>query len=144
VKSFVAHGGYRLYPVSVEAPESACAGKKVEVSTSWENIGWGYCPANIPQWNQKYKVGISLLDETGNPVKTVVEHRSDLSTWLREKGATHKTSFSLKGVKPGKYRWAVALVDTTDGNRPSLEMAVDKNAVLENGWLPCGEISIYK
>lgn len=142
VKGFVAHGGYRLYPVSVETPESSRAGKKVNVTTSWENIGWGYCPTNIPQWNQKYKVGIALLDETGNPVKTVVERRSDLSKWLLEQGATHTTSFPLKGIKPGKYRWAVAIVDTTHGNRPSLEMAVDSSLLLKNGWLPCGEISI--
>lgn len=142
VKGFVAHGGYRLYPASVETPESSRAGKKVNVTTSWENIGWGYCPTNIPQWNQKYKVGIALLDGAGNPVRTVVEHSSDLSTWLREKGATHKTNFSLKGIAPGKYRWAVAIVDTTNGNLPSLEMAVDSSLLLKNGWLPCGEISI--
>jgi len=142
VKKFVAYGGYRLYPATVETPEAARSGKKVKVTTSWENIGWGYCPTNIPQWNQKYKVGIALVDSNGNPVRTVVETGSDLSKWTREKGASYKTEFSLSGIKPGRYTWAVALVDTTDDNRPGLEMAVDSSLILKNGWLPAGEIEI--
>ncbi len=142
VKKFVAHGGYRLYPVSVEAPVTAKPGKSVKVSTVWRNLGCGYCPTNIPQWNQKYKVAISLLDGNGNPVKTIVENRSDLSKWIREKDGNYRTSFPLDGIAPGKYRWAVALVDTTASNRPGLEMAINKDLILENGWLPAGEIDI--
>ncbi len=142
VKKFVAHGGYRLYPSSVETPSAARSEKNVKISTTWENIGWGYCPTNIPQWNQKYKVGIALLDSNGTPVRTVTETGSDLSCWLREKGASYKTEFPLAGIKPGHYTWAVALIDTTAGNRPGLEMAVASDRILDNGWLPAGEIQI--
>lgn len=141
VKKFVAEGGYRLYPASVSAPVKAKSGSKAKVSTVWHNMGWGYCPTNIPQWNQKYKVGIALLDASGKPVMSVVEKKSDLSKWLRESPGAYETIVSLKGIAPGTYTWAVALVDVTADSRPGLEMAVDP-ALMADGWLPAGKITI--
>lgn len=143
VKKFVAEGGYRLYPSAVTAPADARIGQKVKVSSRWHNMGWGYCPTNIPQWNQKYKVGIALLDATGKPVKVITENKSDLSKWLREAPADYETAVSLDGIKPGRYTWAVALIDVTAGNTPGLEMAVDATLSV-GGWLPAGEINITK
>ncbi|MDE6152927.1 MAG: DUF4832 domain-containing protein, partial [Muribaculaceae bacterium] len=141
VKRFVAEGGYRLYPMAVTAETKARKGDKITVKTEWCNMGWGYCPTNIPQWNQKYKVGIALLDKAGNPVKVTADLSSDLSTWLREAPASYETVIDLADVKPGRYTWAVALVDVTDGNRPGLQMAVSPDRHI-NGWLPAGEIKI--
>ncbi|MDE6449647.1 MAG: DUF4832 domain-containing protein, partial [Muribaculaceae bacterium] len=141
VKSFVAHGGYRLYPVSVSAADKARKGDKVVVKSEWRNMGWGYCPTNIPQWNQCFKMAVALLDKDGNPVKVTVDYSSDLSKWLLEAPAGYNTEIDLNGVKPGKYTWAVALVDVTKGNRPALEMAVAADRHV-NGWLPAGEIRI--
>lgn len=143
VKKFVAEGGYRLYPSAVTAPAEARSGKKVKVSSRWHNMGWGYCPTNIPQWDQKYKVGIALLDATGKPVKVTAEKKSDLSKWLREAPADYETAVSLDGIAPGRYTWAVALIDVTAGNTPGLEMAVDASLPV-GGWLPAGEIIITK
>lgn len=140
VKEFVARGGYRLYPTAVEAPESA--GESAKVYTSWKNLGWGYCPTNIPQWNQKYKVGIALLDAEGKPARVVVEERSDLSKWLRETGGIHTTEVPLAGLPAGSYTWAVALVDTTKGNKPGLEMAVDASLLTPDGWLKAGQLTV--
>lgn len=141
VKRFVAEGGYRLYPSAVTAENKAHSGDKVTVRSTWHNMGWGYCPTNIPQWNQKYKVGVALLDAEGEPVKVTVDNASDLSTWLREAPAECATEIDLTGVRPGKYTWAVALVDVTDGNRPGLEMAVAADRH-KGGWLPAGEIKV--
>lgn len=141
VKRFVAEGGYRLYPSHVTAQNKARSGSKVTVRTRWQNMGWGYCPTNIPQWNQKYKVGIALLGADGHPVKVTVDSSSDLSTWLREAPAEYDTGIDLTGIAPGTYRWAVALVDTTKGNTPALQMAVDPTLHI-GGWLPAGEIRI--
>lgn len=141
VKRFIAEGGYRLYPATVTAETKARKGDKITVKTEWRNMGWGYCPTNIPQWNQKYKVGIALLDKAGNPVKVTADLSSDLSTWLREAPASYETVIDLADVKPGRYTWAVALVDVTDGNRPGLQMAVSPDRHI-NGWLPAGEIKI--
>ena len=104
-------------------------------------MGWGYCPTNIPQWNQKYKVGVALLDNDGKAVKTFVDHNSDLSTWLKGADYEYDTEIDLTGVDKGTYHWAVALVDVTDGNRPGLEMAVDADKTV-NGWLPVSKLTI--
>ncbi len=141
VKRFVAEGGYRLYPSQVTAETKARSGRKVIVASRWHNMGWGYCPTNTKQWNQKYKVAVALLDAAGKPVKVTVDENSDLSKWLREAPAECSTEVDLAGVAPGTYRWAVALVDTTKGNVPGLKMAVDPAAHI-NGWLPAGEIRV--
>ena len=104
-------------------------------------MGWGYCPTNIPQWNQKYKVGVALLDGDGNAVRTFVDNSSDLSTWLKGTDYEYVTEIDLTGVDKGSYQWAVALVDVTDGNRPGLEMAVDADKTV-NGWLPVSKLTI--
>lgn len=141
VERFVAEGGYRLYPASVTVETEARAGDKVKVSSQWNNMGWGYCPTNIPQWNQKYKVGIALLDQDGAPAMTVADSDSDLSTWLKEAPGVYETEIDLSGVAPGRYTWAVSLVDVTAGSAPGLEMAVDKSRLV-GGWLPISEITI--
>lgn len=141
VKRFVAEGGYRLYPASVTAPVKAAGNSTVKVQSRWCNLGWGYCPTNIPQWNGKYKVGIALLDSDNNVVRQVVDQSSDLSKWLREAPADYETEIDLSGLGKGTYRWAVGLVDITDGNKPGLEMAVDASALVD-GWLPLTELKI--
>lgn len=141
VKEFVKSGGYRLYPSCVETEETASQGGATYVKTEWENLGWGYCPTNLPQWNQKYKVGIALIDENGEVVKTVVEKNSDLSKWRRGKPGKHTTKIDLTGLPAGKYTWGVALVDMTDGDRPGLALAVDSSEFV-NGWLKAGDMII--
>lgn len=141
VERFVAEGGYRLYPSAVVTPDKARRDATVKVKSKWQNMGWGYCPTNLPQWNQKYKVGIALLDSNDNVVHTVVDLSSDLSTWLKEAPAEYETEITLQGLSPGAYRWAVALVDVTAANRPGLEMAVEPGRLV-NGWLPVANLNI--
>ena len=141
VKRFVAEGGYRLYPSEVSVEKSARKGDNVTVRSVWNNNGWGYCPTNIPQWNQKFKVGVALIDNKGNVVKTIVEERSDLSTWLKGTPTEYSTQVDLSGIEPGEYKWAVGLVDTTNNNKPGLEMAVN-STLLTDGWLPIETILI--
>ena len=70
-----------------------------------------------------------------------VDKQSDLSTWLLGKPADCTLSVSLDGLDKGKYEWRMALVDTTKGNRPGLEIAVDA-ALLDGGWLKVKEVTI--
>ncbi|MEI3554633.1 MAG: hypothetical protein V8Q54_08385 [Alistipes senegalensis] len=62
VQRFVSEGGYRLYPDQVTLPDQVNAGSRVKVASRWRNMGWGYFPNNLPQWNYKYKVAYALLD----------------------------------------------------------------------------------
>lgn len=141
VKNFVKNGGYRLYPSSVTVEKDARGNSQLKVNTRWHNLGWGYCPTNIPQWNQRYKVGFALLDKDGKPVKTVVEQSSDLSKWLKDKPVEYETEFDISDVTPGRYCFAVALVDVNNNNDPAIEMAVDPSLLI-NGWLASQKIEI--
>lgn len=141
VKKFVAEGGYRLYPAEVTVPTNAKCGSKVEFSSIWRNLGRGYCPTNMPQWKQKYKVGIALLDNSGKPVRTFVDKHSDLSKWLLEAPGHCRAKVSLKGIVPGRYTWAVGLVDTSKGNEPGLEAAVGTEHI-QDGWVKVADITI--
>jgi len=141
VKRFVKEGGYRLYPCSVTIPDNAKRGTTVKIEHVWRNIGWGYCPTNIPQWNQKYKVAIALSDENGNIVKRKVVMESDLSKWLKGNDSSYSTTVTLDGLKKGKYTWLLGLVDIKKGNNPGLQMAVEKDKQ-RDGWFCAGTVKI--
>lgn len=141
VKRFVAEGGYRLYPSQVTAPDRVQMKQgSVQLESVWNNLGWGYCPTNIPQWNQKYKVAYALM-QGDTAVRIYVDERSDLSTWLRGNPTASRLTVDVQGIRAGRYHWAVALVDTTRNNSPALEMAVDTDN-LSNGWLLLNEVKI--
>ncbi|MCH5227831.1 MAG: DUF4832 domain-containing protein [Muribaculaceae bacterium] len=141
VKEFIKRGGYRLYPSSVTIEETATPNSAIDIVSEWKNIGWGYCPTNIPQWNQKFKIGFALLDENNRPVKTFIEKKSDLSKWTRNNSGKYTTKVDLTGIPNGNYTWGVALVDVTDNNQPAIKMAVD-SADYDGEWLRIGNLQI--
>lgn len=139
VKQFIAEGGYRLYPSSAETNFSEST---LSVTTEWENIGWGYCPTNLPQWNQKYKVGIAIINNSGEPVRITAEQSSDLSQWIKGQKFSYTTELSTSGLPGGKYNVGIALIDTSNGNKPTLEMALDSELIAESGWVSVGNFEI--
>lgn len=141
VQRFVSEGGYRLYPDMVSLPETGGANQKVTIVHRWNNLGWGYCPTNIPQWNQRYKVAFALLDSNNEVKKVFVDEQSDLSTWLQGKPTTYNFDLTLSGVSAGSYSWAVGLVDTTKDNAIGLQMAV-KKILLPSGWAKLSPVTI--
>ncbi len=143
VKDFIAKGGYRLYPDTVSVPEEANSGEKVSVSHRWINLGWGYCPNNIPQWNYKYKVAIALLDGNNKVKYSFIDKESDPSKWLNGKPTPHKFIFELKDVTPGKYRWGIGIVDTSKGEDiPGINLAVKKELLTSEGWAKLAAVTI--
>ena len=104
-------------------------------------MGWGYCPTNIPQWNQKYKVAFALLDNNDKVVKVFVDEQTDLSTWLKGKPTTYNFDLTMKGVSVGVYNWTVGLVDTTKDNEIGLQMAVTKN-LTDSGWVRLLQVTV--
>ena len=142
VEEFVREGGYRLYPSSVTVPSVAAAGAKVTVSHVWENLGWGYCPNNIRQWNYRYKPAFALLDEKDCPVRLFVDTDAEPSEWIAGSPKSYELKVSLKDVNPGEYRWAVAIVDTRKGNAPGLNMSVASSSLTSGGWMPLGKVTV--
>lgn len=141
VKQFIAEGGYRLYPDKVSVPNKVSKGSEITITHNWNNLGWGYCPNNIPQWNYRYKVAFALLDKQTKEVKYIfVDTNSEPSDWMKEEA----TSYTFKptiDAEEGVYEWAIALIDTSMENRVGLEIAV-KADVVASGWLPLMDVEI--
>jgi len=142
VKSFVAHGGYRLYPDKISVPVFTGGLDNVTIIHRWSNLGWGYCPTNIPQWNQKYKVAFALLDKSARtPVRIYVDEKPCLDEWIKGHASTYETHFNMGGVPAGEYIWAVGLVDTTRDNEIGLQISA-KGDITPDGWLELTPVNV--
>lgn len=133
VQGFISEGGYRLYPDQVRLPQSLKSGTAAAITHRWKNMGWGYLPNNIPQWNYKFKVAFAILD-AANKVKTVfVDKDSEPSAWLKDHPVTYNFNPEVD-LPAGKYTWAVAIVDTTKDNQPGIKLAID-GKITGDGWV---------
>ena len=141
VKRFIAEGGYRLYPDRISLPVKVNTGQVIVIEHRWNNLGWGYCPTNIPQWNQKYKVAFALLDSKNSVMRIYVDKQTDLSRWLKGTPTSYKFNLKLEGAPAGNYSWAVGLVDVTKKNNIGLQMAVSEG-LLESGWVKLLPVTI--
>ena len=142
VEEFIQEGGYRLYPDKVSVPVSASSNSEVTVTHRWSNLGWGYCPTNIPQWNQKYKVAIALVKpETSEVVKVYVHEEPCLNEWIKGTPNTYTWKFNIDNVSPGNYNWCLGIVDTTKSNKIGLEIAA-KGEYTADGWLKLASVNI--
>ena len=143
VKDFIAEGAYRLYPDKVSVPRSANAGGKVTLVHRWINLGWGYCPTSLPQWNQKYKVCFALLDKnTGEPLYRFVDPAPEISDWVKGTPHSYSTSFTLDGVAPGDYTWGVGLVDTTNNNEIGIIISARDEFQTKDGWVKIADVTV--
>jgi hypothetical protein len=143
VEQFIAEGGYRLWPDKISVPTIASSNGEVSITHRWSNLGWGYCPTNIPQWNQKYKVAFALLDNsTLKPQYVFVDETPELSDWILNKPKTYNVKFGLNGVKAGDYTWAVGLVDSTKNNAIGIKIAAKDDQLTSEGWLKLAGISV--
>ncbi|UCS95002.1 DUF4832 domain-containing protein [Echinicola marina] len=133
VQRFVSEGGYRLYPDQLYLPEKINSGAETVITHRWRNMGWGYCPNNLPQWNYKYKVAFALLDANDNVKKVLVDGDSDPSEWHKDDPISYDFKVSVD-LPAGNYTWAVAIVDTSKSNQPGLELAVNEDLSSE-GWV---------
>ena len=143
VKEFIADGGYRLYPDKISLPENASSNGKVVLTHRWSNLGLGYCPTNLPQWNQKYKVAFALLDKTTEKsVKVFVDPNPEISDWVQGTPHTYKTELTLSDVTPGQYEWAVGIVDTTNDNAIGIIISARDEYQTEDGWVKLSDVTI--
>jgi hypothetical protein len=141
VKKFIAEGGYRLYPDRLSLPVEVSNGSTPKIAHRWNNLGWGFCPANIPQWNQKYKVAFGLLDAANLPAATFVDDQTDLSRWLKGLPVDYEFTPHIAGVPAGTYTWAVAIVDKTKNNTPGIHLSAKKN-ITASGWLKLMDVQV--
>ncbi len=140
VTRFATEGGYRIYPDRVVLPSTVTSGSEVMIEHRWHNMGWGYFPNNIPQWNYKYKVAFALLDAQDQTCGVWVDKDCEPSTWINGEGSTYQFSFK-PNVSAGSYRWAVAVVDTENGNRPAIELPLN-DPTTDAGWTILMDVEI--
>lgn len=142
VRRFLREGGYRLYPSEISLPLEVSKKTTPTIKHCWNNLGWGYCPTNIPQWNQKYKVAFALLDSETNEVRyTFVDTDTDLSKWIKGSPAEYVFEPDMSKVETGTYVWAVGLVDRSNKDLVGLDIAA-KGDILDSGWLKLSKVSI--
>lgn len=139
VQKFISEGGYRLYPDKISLPKEVKKDSEIKIYHRWNNSGWGYCPTNIPQWNQKYKVAFALIDKKGEVKYTFVDTDTNLSKWIKDSPTEYWFTPDTKHVKKGEYNWAVGLVDTSSDNKIGLEIAA-KGEFLSGGWLKLSKV----
>ncbi len=140
VQRFNAEGGYRLYPDEISLPNTITTGAIANLSHRWKNMGWGYCPNNIPQWNYKYRVAFAILDAAGAVKKLFIDNVSDPSKWIKNNPVAYNLTTTAVDLTPGAYTWAVAIIDKTNANKPGIQLAVTGN--FSNGWLKLGNLQV--
>lgn len=148
MQQFIAEGGYRLYPDRLSLPAEVRNGAKIKIAHRWSNLGWGYCPTNIPQWKGRFKVAFALLDaQNYAPKYLFVDDKPEPSQWIRGSAKSYTFEPTISGVEGGKYIWAVALVDTgvqslTSKKKVGIQLATRQSEVTPAGWLKLFEVQV--
>lgn len=142
VQEFVREGGYRLYPSSVSLPTEIRDNEAFKITHTWENLGWGYCPNNISQWNYRYKPAFALQDKDGKIVKVMVDMAAEPSDWIKGQPRSYVLETYVMGLAPGEYEWLVGLVDTHEGNEIGLNMSVPSSELTPDGWMRICTVNI--
>ncbi len=143
VKKFIAEGGYRLYPDQVVIPEEVTNDQETSIKHRWTNLGFGYCPNNIPQWGYRHKGAIALLDSS-NAVKAVfVDTDAEPSNWLKGYPKTYTFKFTPSGIPAGQYTWAIGIVDTKKAGNPiGIQIATKSTLKTASGWTKVGAVTV--
>lgn len=140
VQRFISEGGYRLYPDQIYLTEEANRGAEVTIAHRWRNMGWGYFPNNIPQWNYRYKVAFALLDANDNVKQIMVDTNAEPSDWLKDSPMSYNFKATID-LPAGNYKWAVAMVDTKNENTPKIKLAINGD-VSDSGWTKLLDVKI--
>ncbi|HEX4085304.1 MAG TPA: hypothetical protein VHY22_10365 [Chthoniobacteraceae bacterium] len=143
VAGFLAHGGYRLYPSLIEFPDRFAASQPVIVKHTWRNLGAGFMANDNVRWGGKYRVAFALIDPRTNAVVSeMIDPKADPGTWIAGQDWPNQCTGSfLPRPAPGFYRFAVGIVNTQDGNRPEIHLAVANLPPMSN-WTPLGNVGV--
>lgn len=143
VEQFLQEGVYRLYPNTLWLPESVNAEESLTVRSRWSNLGNAYFPADLKQWQGKYKMAYALLDnESGEAMYTFVDSAAQLQKVVKNSMQTFDTELDLSGVSAGDYTWGIAIVNTEKDNTPSVELSCKESDLTDSGWLKLMSVTV--
>ena len=138
----IREGCYRLYPDRLTLPETLTNGSKATLAHRWVNLGYSYCPTNIPQYHDKYKAPFALLDpETKQPVKLYFDEQAQPCDWHKGSRTQYTFTFDVGTVAAGNYKWAVGIVDTSKQNAIGIRLAA-KDRVTPDGWVELSDVRV--
>lgn len=142
VEKFIQEGIYRLYPDRLVVPGSVAKGGQLTIKHRWNNLGWSYCPLNIPQY-KKYRFAFALLNiNTDQPARVFLPEDVHPEDWHQGTPVDYTTTLTVDKVASGEYTLAVAIVDTSKSNTPAIDLSVKKEALSSDGWLKISKISV--
>ncbi len=139
VQRFVRHGGYRLYPVSINAKQDK---RSLQIEHSWRNFGVGVLPNHHHKGGIRFKLSFALLNaQSGDVAYAFVDEMANPGTWIKGHDYRYATNFTVPAsMKPGQYALVVAIIDSTTG-KPAVKLSVKEGEVLNN-WLIIGQCTI--
>lgn len=141
-QGFITDGMYRLYPSKISYPDVIANGAKFSIQSTWNNLGWSYCPTNVVQYKKRYKVAYALLDGAGNPAKLFYHNEADPSKWYKDQPVNYTYENTMSGVPAGKYTLAVAIVDVIKENTPGILLSVKNTQKIAGEWVKIGEVEV--
>lgn len=142
IDKFNQEGIYRLYPDRIVIPSVGKKDGSVNIKHRWLNLGWSYCPTNVPVY-QKYKFAFALLNpNTEQPARIFIMDDVHPSDWHQGSPKEYTSKITLDKVAAGNYTWALAIVDTTKGNSPAIDLSVKTSSLTSGGWLRLGKINV--
>lgn len=150
VKKFVQEDCYRLYPDKLTIPSKIVNGKTYIIQHRWANIGHAYCPTNIKQFKDRFKVAFAVMTTEGKIVGDNIFFAEDAHPheWTSESG---KKSYELEitpdDIPAGPYKLAVGIVDLALGDPDSVDYRIGINLgaqgdFTEGGWLLLGDVAV--
>ena len=143
VLQFLQEGVYRLYPNQLYVPESVSAGSTVTLRSRWANLGNAYFPADLKQWEGRYKMAYALLDKsTGEPVRVFVDENAALQNVVKNSMQVFDTEITVSDVPAGSYTWRLAIVNTQKDNLPAVGLAVKEENLTDSGWFRILDVTV--
>lgn len=139
VKRFIREGGYRLAPTAVALSGNLIPGGQIELRATWENFGTGVLPNLNRRWRQKYRPAFALLAADDSVAASWLIENAEPGLWL--KGIPYATSMPAAvphGLKPGRYRLAVGILNRSGDGMPDLNLALKGEK--HGAWHVAGEV----
>jgi hypothetical protein len=117
--------GYRFVLKKLEYPARVKPGSMAQINMWWFNAG-------VAPVYRDYLLALEIGD-------TVVPLDADIKQWLPGDSVYENTVPIPRGVKPGKYRLRVALIDPQT-RTPAIRLAIAGRE--SDGWYDLGEIAV--
>ena len=121
--------GYRFVLRRLEYPKSVKAGMMMSVHMWWLNAG-------VAPVYREYWLAVELRSASGS---AVIKLPVDVRKWLPGDAVSDGTLYVPEALKPGAYRFRVALLDPRT-EQPAIKLAIEGRQ--PDGWYDLGEIVV--